>query len=682
MKTHSLTPVYMRKLLFVILLICFQASLFAQTNNVLLSRILRQVQLFPQEKTYIFTDAENYQAGQRIHLRVFLVNAVVHQSDSISRYVYVELLNTERLVVKRVRLIRSDQGFVGYIDIPEGVAKGRYLLRSYTKNMLNVSQYESLKSIFIGGQGKLQSNKYRNSLDDINNNTYSLLDINRLENNVRVKVNDNKNAINTDYLLLIHCRSIPIYFGKISREKDVILNYDSLSQGGVYSFQLLDANLNTIEEKLKFLYPEKEQCPISVECFEDDQVNKGQISCFIKSDSLREDETMDVSVRMEYAGASSSDVNSSILSHLLYDMDVADCPEEPVSVLLNNKTEQLLDSCHWTRYRMTDVIKGECKKGKIGVEKSAVIRGRVETLIGHKPIKEGVVNLISPDKGFYAVTKTDVYGRFSFEGLDFPEGTQYVLNAFTKAGKSWVKLLLDEEDFPSYKGQLPPFEWIGNDTIRVDTTVNLPKGSIQMEEVNVFSHQPSYSSRSDAYARNADFSFGLRDIESIGATCLHELLRRVPSVTVEFGKCYVRGGVTINGKRPAAIAIDGIFVDNNFDLDNIQMADVERVDVFKGGSTVIWGTIGGMGVISITTKKGDFKTPSVPLTNTKTFTTLGYQIPHRYTPNTHTPVWLPSLRGKSFRLLLPTEYGLNYRLIIEGITSEGRIIRYAGGLRK
>ena len=57
-----------------------------------------------------------------------------------------------------------------------------------------------------------------------------------------------------------------------------------------------------------------------------------------------------------------------------------------------------------------------------------------------------------------------------------------------------------------------------------------------MEEVNIFSHQPTYSSRSDAYARTADFSFGLRDIESIGATCLHELLRRVPSVTVELGE--------------------------------------------------------------------------------------------------------------------------------------------------
>ena len=672
----------MRKLLFIIFLTCFQTSLYAQTNNVLLSRILRQVQLFPQEKTYVFTDADSYQAGQRINLRVFLVNAVVHQADSVSRYVYVELLNPEHLVVKRVRLIRSDQGFVGHIDIPEGVAKGRYLLRSYTKNMLNLSRYESLKSIFIGSHGKLLPFKYRDTTDIINSNSKIKLSINELNKDIKVSINNQSDNLNNDYRLFVHCRSIPLYFGKISQEKDVILSYDSLSQGGIYSFQLLDSNLKTIIEKLKFLYPEKEQCPISVRWMATEKSNDEQIPFIIKADSLREGETMDVSLRVEYAGTNDLTGQSNILSHLLYDMDVADCPEEPTSVLSNNESERLLDSCSWNRYRMADVIRGECKKGKIGIEKSAVIRGRVETLVGHKAIKEGIVNLISPDKGFYAVTKTDAQGHFSFEGIDFPEGTQYVLNAFTKAGKSWVKLLLDEEEFPAYKGQLPPFEWTSNDTTRVDATLELPKGGIQMEEVNIFSHQPTYSSRSDAYARTADFSFGLRDIESIGATCLHELLRRVPSVTVELGKCYVRGGTAVDGKRPAAIAIDGIFVNDDYDLDNIQMSDVERVDVFKGGSTVIWGAIGGMGVISITTKKGDFKAASVPLTNTKTFTTLGYQIPQSYTPNAHTPVWLPSLRGSSFRLLLPTEYHSNYRIIIEGVTSEGRIIHYVGELGK
>ena len=672
----------MRKLIFIILLICFHTSLYAQTNNVLLSRILRQVQLFPQEKTYVFTDAESYQAGQRIHLRVFLVNAVVHQTDSMSHYVYVELLNSEHLVVKRVRLIRSDQGFVGHIDIPEGVVKGYYMLRSYTKNMLNLNHYESLKSIFIGGHGKLLPSRYRNTSNTNKNSSKINLFINELNKNIKVNINNQSDNLNSDYRLFVHCRSIPLYFGKISKDKEVILSYDSLSQGGIYSFQLLDANLNTVDEKLKFLYPEKELCPISVKWIETEKTNDGQVPCIIMADNLREGETMDVSVRVEYAGPKDLAGQSNILSHLLYDMDVADCPEQPASVLLNHESERLLDSCSWSRYRMADVIKGECKKGKIGVEKSAVIRGRVETLIGHKPIKEGVVNLISPDKGLYAVTKTDVQGRFSFEGIDFPEGTQYVLNAFTKAGKSWVKLLLDEEDFSSYKGQLPPFEWTSNDTTRVDAILDLPKGGIQMEVVNVFSHRPTYSSRSDAYARTADFSFGLRDIESIGATCLHELLRRVPSVRVELGKCYVRGGTAVDGKRPAAIAIDGIFVNDDYDLDNIQMSDVERVDVFKGGSTVIWGAIGGMGVISITTKKGDFKAASVPLTNTKTFTTLGYQIPQSYTPNARTPVWLPSLRGSSFRLLLPAEYRSNYRIIVEGVTSEGRIIHYVEELGK
>lgn len=672
----------MRKLLFIIFLTCFQTSLYAQTNNVLLSRILRQVQLFPQEKTYVFTDTDSYQAGQRINLRVFLVNAVVHQADSVSRYVYVELLNPEHLVVKRVRLIRSDQGFVGHIDIPEGVAKGRYLLRSYTKNMLNLSRYESLKSIFIGGHGKLLPFKYRDATDITNSNSKIKISINELNKDIKVSINNQSDNLNNDYRLFVHCRSIPLYFGKISQEKDVILSYDSLSQGGIYSFQLLDSNLKTVVEKLKFLYPEKEQCPISVKWTAAEKSNDKQTPCIIKADSLREGETMDVSLRVEYAETNDLAGQSNILSHLIYDMDVADCPEEPTSVLSDNQSERLLDSCSWNRYRMADVIRGECKKGKIGIEKSAVIRGRVETLVGHKAIKEGIVNLISPDKGFYAVTKTEAQGRFSFEGIDFPEGTQYVLNAFTKAGKSWVKLLLDEEEFPAYKGQLPPFEWTSNDTTCVDATLELPKGGIQMEEVNIFSHQPTYSSRSDAYARTADFSFGLRDIESIGATCLHELLRRVPSVTVELGKCYVRGGTAVDGKRPAAIAIDGIFVNDDYDLDNIQMSDVERVDVFKSGSTVIWGAIGGMGVISITTKKGDFKAASVPLTNTKTFTTLGYQIPQSYTPNAHTPVWLPSLRGSSFRLLLPAEYSSNYRIIIEGMTSEGRIIHYVGELGK
>ena len=43
-------------------------------------------------------------------------------------------------------------------------------------------------------------------------------------------------------------------------------------------------------------------CPISVKWIETEKTNDGQVPCIIMADNLREGETMDVSVRVEYAG--------------------------------------------------------------------------------------------------------------------------------------------------------------------------------------------------------------------------------------------------------------------------------------------------------------------------------------------------------------------------------------------
>ena len=125
-------------------------------------------------------------------------------------------------------------------------------------------------------------------------------------------------------------------------------------------------------------------------------------------------------------------------------------------------------------------------------------------------------------------------------------------------------------------------------------------------------------------------------------------------------KCYVRSGATIHGRKPAAIAIDGTFMNEDFDLDNIQLSDVERVDVFKTGSTAIWGAIGGMGVISITTKKGGFEPKAMRKSNTKTFTTLGYQPSQPYTP-TWQHTFLEPVSSRSVSAFL-TSFNLSFRL--------------------
>ena len=140
----------MKKIILSYLALLFALSLSAQTSNALYAPFIHQANVFPQEKTYVCTDANCYQAGQRISLRVFVVNAITHQPTDMSQYVYVELINPERVTIRRIRLLQNQQTFTGYIDIPDNAAKGRYLLRAYTRNMTNVEGYESTKSIFIG----------------------------------------------------------------------------------------------------------------------------------------------------------------------------------------------------------------------------------------------------------------------------------------------------------------------------------------------------------------------------------------------------------------------------------------------------------------------------------------------------------------------------------------------------
>ena len=116
----------MRKTLLFILLSSVFATMKAQTGNVLYDRIIRQTVLFPQEKAYISTDADSYQSGGRISFHVFVVNAMTHQEDSLSNYVYTELIDSNRVVMSRVRILRNESGFTGYIDIPVDAAKGHY----------------------------------------------------------------------------------------------------------------------------------------------------------------------------------------------------------------------------------------------------------------------------------------------------------------------------------------------------------------------------------------------------------------------------------------------------------------------------------------------------------------------------------------------------------------------------
>ena len=67
----------------------------------------------------------------------------------------------------------------------------------------------------------------------------------------------------------------------------------------------------------------------------------------------------------------------------------------------------------------------------------------------------------------------------------------------------------------------------------------------------------------------ADFSMTADQLAYIDATCIHEVLRRIPGIYMKGDTAYVRSKISVYGKSHAAIAIDGVILDGDYDLDII-----------------------------------------------------------------------------------------------------------------
>ncbi len=109
-----------------------------------------------EEKVYLQTDKPYYSAGENIWFKGYLVNAVTLQPQSLSQYLYVELINRMDSVVSRVKIQKDSTGFAGYIKLKPELPSGDYNLRAYTHWMQNNStDFFFHKALYIG-----------NSIDD------------------------------------------------------------------------------------------------------------------------------------------------------------------------------------------------------------------------------------------------------------------------------------------------------------------------------------------------------------------------------------------------------------------------------------------------------------------------------------------------------------------------------------
>ncbi|WP_280748849.1 Plug domain-containing protein [Parabacteroides sp. PF5-9] len=146
-----------------LLLVISTIPLFAQEKTHSFEKrvqenILQQLTQYPQEKIHLHLDRDYYVPGERIWFKAYLTDAATHRSPGVSRYIYVELLNSSNELINRVMLRPEKEMYYGHIFLSEAVPEDYYTIRAYTSYMNNPNNdYFFKKQIRIGSITEQQS---------------------------------------------------------------------------------------------------------------------------------------------------------------------------------------------------------------------------------------------------------------------------------------------------------------------------------------------------------------------------------------------------------------------------------------------------------------------------------------------------------------------------------------------
>ncbi len=117
---------------------------FQFDTDIRIEKILHQLELFrltrTQQKVYLHTDKNTYIAGENIWVKAYVVNAFDFSQDSLSKEVYIDLIDYSNKQV-HTEILRKKKGFAeGYLYLSDTLAEGNYQIRAYTNWMRNFDE--------------------------------------------------------------------------------------------------------------------------------------------------------------------------------------------------------------------------------------------------------------------------------------------------------------------------------------------------------------------------------------------------------------------------------------------------------------------------------------------------------------------------------------------------------------
>ena len=343
-------------------------------------------------------------------------------------------------------------------------------------------------------------------------------------------------------------------------------------------------------------------------------------------------------------------------------------------------------------------------------ELSQSIRGRVSGFMTKNP-KAYTLAVFAPDLGFYESRTIRRKGSFVVDSLDFPEGTQFVLQ--TSSGSKWTRVIPEwlPEPYPDYHDYQPAY---GERTWKrkppgPEASAAIARKKAEAEALRIAdSLEREGAIRLKEAVVTADFQnngvisplgqkFEPRSIKGRKDLQLYDFMAVEAYILAHFPSFYASGGFMMSRKsassklvpqpdgsmlavishNPAPVYIDGMkYADP--ELDKMYVRELESIVVLRGAEGALFNSVGN--VIILTTRRGGNRGGDAAQENPEIIgiEPLGWQLPKAFIPteNAATLYWNPVVitdiqghariefhRGESVRPLV---------LRIEGLTTDGR----------
>lgn len=641
-------------------------------------RFKDQLMLFPQEKLYLHTDKSAYIAGDTIWFRAHVVDAATHIPATVSRCVYVELINQSDSVIHRVRVCLSDSIYCGYMPIPISVPQSSYHLCAYTRFMENLNQ-DCLFDVELPVINPVITGNIYETLkikDEQQDATASLFDLNHQNDILSVALSPAvlaKLSRGEKLYLAMHCRGIVFYAEALEKERERYLFDISTFPAGVVQTLLLDDRLHLLDQHLlctnerkgpdikfttdKPTYNRREQVNVVMKLLDETgKPLKGNFSVSVTDDA-------------------SVCLNSlcMIAPYLLWESDLS------------------ADRQQWPRYNLKNLLNGNYQHPGGRFDVSPEIKGIAYDFYSRKAKTDAEVSIFGIESLFSAKQHTDSLGRFCFTGFDFPEGSTFLIRATGKRGNKSIQPIVEPEVFYPFKHSVvnhnanstKSYAYRNENQERFDSLAQA-MNSYQLDEVIVKADSVKKIGKSVYHS----FMGRVKTAEELMTPhprSLTDMLERFPGV-------YISGdSVMLSGIKNELFFLDDIPTTFE-DVRNINIDEIDEIEVIKDASAAVFGMKGANGAILIMTKRGEITRPEL-VRNVVRVSPLGYQRLKRFYPvcydteekqssvsedNRSTLYWNPCVpitdNGEASFDFYTSDSDTPYTILVQGVSEDGRII--------